>query len=156
MFDWMYETEKVDPIENEIEKLELKRAKMNPDFGAAREYEQVSERLNKMLDIVGHQKQMDAETWRYFANQIDDLKAELDTLRDSYQEAKEYNDIEERLKALYEMQTTRKQNKTKRFEITGDTILKCGCYMLLGTMIIFKEELIGPVASKALPFIKVM
>ena len=118
MFDWMYETEKVDPIENEIEKLELKRAKMNPDFGAAREYEQVSERLNKMLDIVGHQKQMDAETWRYFANQIDDLKAELDTLRDAYQEAKEYNDIEERLKALYEMQTTRKQNKTKRFEIT--------------------------------------
>ena len=61
-----------------------------------------------------------------------------------------YAILNARLKELYELQA---MEKPKGFEISGDTIVKCACYILIGGLVVFREELVGPVTSKALGLI---
>lgn len=62
----------------------------------------------------------------------------------------EYAKINARIKELLEL---RKLERERRFQISGDTIVKTVAMVGVCVLIVFKEELVGPIASKAVGFI---
>lgn len=75
----------------------------------------------------------------------------------------DYNCMLNNLKTLYEIKeqaakavTAEKANDKKGLEVSGDTLVKVGGYILIGTLVIFKEQLIGPIASKAFAMMKLV
>lgn len=70
----------------------------------------------------------------------------------------EYQKINARLKELIEIKNAEKATenskvKEKGFQVSGDTVVKCVCMVGIGVLIVFKEELVGPIASKALTLV---
>lgn len=61
--------------------------------------------------------------------------------------SEEYEKINARIKDILEL---KEMEEKKGFQVTGDTVLKCACFVGIGTLIIFREELVGPITSKAL------
>lgn len=61
--------------------------------------------------------------------------------------SEEYKILNARIKELMELKEIEKKPK---FQVSGDTVVKIGALLLLGGLIVFKEELVGPVVSKAL------
>lgn len=62
----------------------------------------------------------------------------------------EYKVLNERLKELLELKEM--ENKPK-FQVSGDTIVKVAAMVAVCGVIVFKEELVGPVTSKALAIV---
>lgn len=59
----------------------------------------------------------------------------------------EYKILNERLKELLEL---KEMEEKPKFQVSGDTVLKVGAMVAICAVIVFKEELVGPVTSKAL------
>lgn len=64
-----------------------------------------------------------------------------------------YSELLEQLRILQELN---EKEKKPRFEVSGDTIAKCACYVGVGVLIIFHEQLVGPIASKALKLMSIV
>lgn len=62
----------------------------------------------------------------------------------------QYATLNTRIKELLELKEM--ENKPK-IQVSGDTVVKCLCMVGLGAAILFKEELVGPVTSKALSLV---
>lgn len=60
----------------------------------------------------------------------------------------EYQILNMRLKELLELKEAEK--KKPRFQVSGDTIVKVGIGAAVCALIVFKEDLVGPITSKAL------
>lgn len=65
----------------------------------------------------------------------------------------EYRDILARLKDLQELH---KMEHEPAITVSGDTIVKCLCMLAFGTVVVFREELVGPVTSKMLNLVPKM
>ena len=61
--------------------------------------------------------------------------------------SEEYQKLNARLKELLELKEI--ENKPK-FEVSGDTVVKVAAMVGVCALIVFREELVGPVTSKAL------
>ena len=61
--------------------------------------------------------------------------------------SEEYKTLNERHRELLEL---KEMEHRPLIEVSGDTIVKCACMLVICGAIIFKEELIGPITSKAL------
>ena len=59
----------------------------------------------------------------------------------------EYRLCNERLKELMEL---REMERKPKFQVSGDTIVKVAAMIAVCGVIVFKEELVGPITSKAL------
>lgn len=59
----------------------------------------------------------------------------------------EYKLCNERLKELMEL---KEMEEKPKFQVSGDTVVKVAAMVAICGVIIFKEELVGPVTSKAL------
>lgn len=59
----------------------------------------------------------------------------------------EYRLCNERLKELLEL---REMERKPKFQVSGDTIVKVAAMIAVCGVIVFKEELVGPITSKAL------
>jgi len=64
-----------------------------------------------------------------------------------------YSKLLEHLERLQQMD---EKEKKPKFEVSGDTIVKCACYVGIGVLIVFHEQLVGPVASKALKMMTIV
>ena len=62
----------------------------------------------------------------------------------------EYAVLNARLKELMEL---REMEKKPKFQVSGDTIVKGAIMTGVCVLIVFKEELVGPVVSKALSIV---
>ena len=65
----------------------------------------------------------------------------------------EYCVLNARLRELLELKGMEKPSKPGFQHVTGDGILKTLGLVVLGGGIIFKEEIFGPIATKALPLL---
>lgn len=61
--------------------------------------------------------------------------------------SKEYYELNCRLKELLEL---KEMEEKPKFQVSGDTIVKVAAMFVICGVIVFKEELVGPVTSKAL------
>lgn len=61
--------------------------------------------------------------------------------------SKEYYELNCRLKELLEL---KEMEEKPKFQVSGDTVVKVLAMVAVCGVIIFKEELVGPVTSKAL------
>lgn len=59
----------------------------------------------------------------------------------------EYKLCNERLKELMEL---KEMEEKPKFQVSGDTVVKVAAMIAICGVIVFKEELVGPVTSKAL------
>lgn len=59
----------------------------------------------------------------------------------------EYRLCNERLRELLEL---REMERKPKFQVSGDTIVKVAAMIAVCGVIVFKEELVGPITSKAL------
>lgn len=59
----------------------------------------------------------------------------------------EYRLCNERLKELMEL---REMERKPKFQVSGDTVVKVAAMIAVCGVIVFKEELVGPITSKAL------
>lgn len=59
----------------------------------------------------------------------------------------EYKICNERLKELMEL---KEMEEKPKFQVSGDTVVKVAAMVGICAVIVFKEELVGPVTSKAL------
>ena len=62
----------------------------------------------------------------------------------------DYKICNERLKELLEI---KEMEEKPKFQVSGDTIVKVAAMVGIGLVIVFKEELVGPVTSKALALV---
>lgn len=62
----------------------------------------------------------------------------------------EYEVCNKRLKELLEM---KEMEEKPKFQVSGDTVVKVAAMVVVCGVIIFKEELVGPVTSKALALV---
>jgi len=67
--------------------------------------------------------------------------------------SKEYYELNCRLKELLEL---KEMEEKPKFQVSGDTIVKVAAMVAICGVIVFKEELVGPVTSKALALVAKM
>lgn len=61
--------------------------------------------------------------------------------------SEEYAQLNARIKELLEL---KEMEEKKGLQVSGDTVVKCICMAGVCALIVFREELVGPVVSKAL------